>query len=146
MPHAALLLLLVAQSQPQGEEIDFGTTTARRVKLLRHGNAGVRRQAAELLAHAPPDEAIAALLVALEDPIPFVRAAVAEALEAMADERAVPLLAARHEEERSPEVLVALLLAMGRCGKPYVARRVLPFLDNPTREVRAAAVVALGRI
>ncbi|HEX5135606.1 MAG TPA: HEAT repeat domain-containing protein [Planctomycetota bacterium] len=144
MSLAALLLLLIAQAP--GEEIDFGTTTARRVKLLRHENSGVRRHAAELLAYAPPDEAIAALLVALEDPIPYVRVAVARALEAMADERAVPILAARLEEERAPEVLVALLLAMGRCGKPYVARRVLPFLEHPARDVRAAAAVALGHI
>jgi HEAT repeat protein len=140
----ALLLLLVAQSA--GEEIDFGTTTARRVKLLRHPNSGVRRRAAQLLAYAPPDEAIAALLVALEDPNAGAREAVARALEALADERAVPQLAARLEAEKDPEVIVALLLATGRCGKPYVARRVLPFLEHPSRDVRAAAATALGRI
>jgi HEAT repeat protein len=145
MSHAtAVLLLLVAQ--PAGEEVDFGTSTAGRVKLLRHRNPGVRRRAAELLAHAPPDEAIAALLVSLEDPNASVRAAVARALEAMADERAVPLLAARLGQEKGPEVLVPLLLAMGRCGKPYAARRVLPFLDHPSRDVRIAAATALGGI
>jgi HEAT repeat protein len=140
------LLILLLVGQPAGEEVDFGTSTAGRVKLLRHRNAGVRRRAAELLAHAPPDEAIAALLVSLEDPNASVRAAVARALEAMADERAVPLLAARLEQERGPEVLVPVLLAMGRCGKPYAARRVLPFLDHPSRDVRIAAAAALGTI
>ena len=139
----ALFLLLAA---PQGEEIDFGTTTARRVRLLRHENPAVRRKAAELLAYAPPDEAIAALLIALRDPSTSVRAAAAHALEAMADERAVPFLAARLPDERGPGVVEALLLALGSCGKPYVARRVTPFLDHPTRDVRAAAAVALGRI
>jgi len=140
----ALLLLLVAQ--PTGEEVRFGTSTAGRVKLLRHENAGVRRRAAQLLAYAPPDEAIAALLVALEDPSAPVRAAAARALEAMADERAVPFLADRLEQEQMPEVLVAVLLAIGQCGQPYVARRVLPFLEHPSRDVRSAAAVALGRI
>jgi HEAT repeat protein len=42
--------------------------------------------------------------------------------------------------------VVALLLALGRCGKSYVARRVLPYLDHPSRDVRAAAAKALGRI
>lgn len=143
-PGTALILLLLAQ--PQGEEIDFGTSTARRVKLLRHDNAGVRRKAAQLLAHAPPDEAIAALLLALQDPSTGVRAAAAQSLDAMADERAVPFLAARLAEERGPGVLVALLLATGSCGKPYVARRLVPFLEHPSRDVRAAAAVALGRI
>ncbi len=139
----ALLLLLAA---PQGEEIDFGTSTAGRVKLLRHDNPAVRRKAAQLLAYAPADEAIAALLLALRDPSTGVRAAAAQALEAMRDERAVPFLAARLAEERGPGVVVALLLAVGSCGKPYVARRVMPFLDHPSRDVRAAAATALGRI
>ena len=99
----ATLLLLLAQ--PQGDEIDFGTSTARRVKLLRHDNPAVRRKAAQLLAEAPPDEAIAALLLALRDPNTSVRAAAAQSLEAMADERAVPFLAARLEEEQGPGVL-----------------------------------------
>jgi HEAT repeat protein len=116
------------------------------VKLLRHDNAAVRRKAAHLLAEAPPDEAIAALLVALEDPNTGVRAAAAQSLDAMADERAVPFLAARLAQERGPGVLVALLLATGSCGKPYVARRLVPFLEHPSRDVRAAAAVALGRI
>jgi HEAT repeat protein len=140
---AVLLLLLVAQ---QGEEVDFGSTTARRVKLLRDENPAVRRRAAELLAYAPADEAIAGLLEALDDPDTGVRVAVASALEAMADERAVPFLAQRLEQETVPRALVPALLAMGACGKPYVARRVLPFLEHPTREVRGAAATALGRI
>jgi HEAT repeat protein len=143
-PVPALLLLLVAQSK--GEEIDFGTSTARRVKLLRHDNPAVRRKAAQLLGYAAPDEAIGALLLALRDPSTGVRAAAAQALEAMADERAVPFLAARLAEERAPGVVGALLLATGSCGKPYVARRVTPFLDHPSRDVRSAAATALGRI
>lgn len=144
MSPATILVLLLAA--PQGGEVDFGTTTARRVKLLRDDNPAVRRRAALLLAHAPPDEAIAALLVALSDPNAGVRTAAAGALEAMADERAVPFLAAQLEVERGPSVVSALLLALGRSGKPYVARRVLPFLDHPSRDVRAAATTALGRI
>jgi len=140
---AALLLLLAA---PGGEEVDFGTTTARRVKLLRHENPAVRRKAALLLAHAEPDGAIAALVVALDDPSVGVRAAAAEALQELRDERAVPFLAARLEIEGSPPVIMALLLALGRTGGPYAARRVLPFLEHPDRNVRAIAAAALGHI
>lgn len=140
---AALLLLLAA---PRGEEVDFGTTTARRVKLLRHENPAVRRKAALLLAHAEPDQVIAALVVALDDPSVGVRAAAGEALQALHDERAVPFLAARLEVEGSPSVITAVLLALGRSGGPYAARRVLPFLEHPDRSVRAVAAAALGYI
>jgi len=143
MSHAAAVLLLLL-AQQKGEEVNFGTSTARRVKLLRHDNSGVRRKAAQLLAYAPPDEAIAALLVALDDPNVGVRIAAARSLEAMADERAVPALANRLAEERAPGATIALLLALGRCGHPYVARRVLPFLEHPSRDVREAAARSLG--
>ena len=138
------MLLLLAQ--PQGEEIDFGTSTARRVKLLRHDNPAVRRKAAQLLAQAPPDEAIAALLLSLRDPSIGVRAAAAEALDAMGDERAVPFLATRLAEERAPGVIVALLLATGSCGKSYVARRLVRFasedVGNADPQALAIAVAA----
>jgi HEAT repeat protein len=143
---AASTLLLLLLAAPPGEEVSFGTTTARRVKLLRHGNSAVRRKAALLLAHAPPDEAIAPLLISLRDPNTGVRIAAAQALRAMGDERAVPFLAARLGEEGAPTAVAALLLALGRSGGTYAARRVEPFLDHPSRDVRAAAVVALGHV
>jgi HEAT repeat protein len=141
--HAAVLLLLLA---PGGDRVDFGTTAARRVRLLRHENPAVRARAAMLLAHAEPDEAIAALLVAVSDPHRNVRYAAAEALQALADERAVPVLAERLRTEGSSQVLTALLVALGRSGGAYVARRVVPYLEHPAREVRSAAAAALGHI
>jgi HEAT repeat protein len=140
---AALCLLLLA---PTYTKVDFGTRASQRVRLLRHANAGVRRQAALLLAHAPPDTALAGLLVALGDPMTAVRVAAAGSLGSLADERALPVLAVRLRKERSPRVLSALLLATARCGGTYAARSVLPFLEHPTRVVRASAVLALGHV
>ncbi|MHC4491969.1 MAG: HEAT repeat domain-containing protein, partial [Planctomycetota bacterium] len=92
MACAAALLLLLA---PGVDRVDFGTTAARRVRLLRHENPAVRARAAMLLAHAKPDEAIAGLVIAVADPNRNVRHAAAESLQALADERAVPVLAER---------------------------------------------------
>jgi HEAT repeat protein len=142
---SALLVLLVLAAPP-GERVDFGTTAARRVRLLRHENAGVRRQAALLLAHAPPDQAIAGLIVALRDPVAAVREAVAATLQQLGDERAVPFLARRCRVEASPRVLRRLLVALARCGGSYVARHIVPFLEHPDRTVRVAAAAALGHV
>lgn len=136
------LLLLAAEVT----EVDFGTTPAQRVRLLRHAHPRVRARAAMLLRHAPRDAAIAGLLVALSDPEPSVREQVAKTLRALADERAVPFLARRAAEETSPRVAAEVLLALGASGGAYAARVVRPFLDHPVREVRAAAVQALGAL
>lgn len=141
---AMLLALLLAT--PSGEFVDFGKSTARRVRLLRHENPGVRRQAALLLAHADPDRAIAGLLVTLSDPIASVRRAAATVLAGYGDERAVPFLARRARAERSPAVLAAVLLALARCGDAYVARHVQPYLEHPAREVRMSTAAALGHL
>jgi HEAT repeat protein len=140
---AAALLLLLA---PGVDRVDFGTTAARRVRLLRHENPAVRARAAMLLAHAKPDEAIAGLVIAVADPNRNVRHAAAESLQALADERAVPVLAERLRAEGSSQVLTAVLVALGRSGGAYVAHRVVAFLEHPARDVRAAAAAALGHI
>lgn len=140
------LLVLFLLAAPAREKVDFGTTAARRVRLLRHENPAVRREAALLLAHAPADQAIAGLIVALRDPNASVRQAVAATLQQLGDERAVPFLARQCRTESSPRVLRALLLALARCGGSYVARHIKPFLDHPDRTVRVAAAAALGHV
>jgi len=143
-----LFLLPFLAQQPKGERkrVDFGSTPATRVKLLRHSHPSVRRRAAMLLAHAPADEAIAGLLVALDDSQSSVRLAAASSLGSLGDERAVPFLARRAVVDPSPRVQAALLLALGMCGDSYVARHVAPFLEHPHRPVRAAAAAALGSL
>jgi HEAT repeat protein len=143
---ALLSLTVVLLAQQEVVRVDFGTTPARRVKLLRHPIAGVRMRAAMLLAHAPADEAIAGLLVALSDPDRQVRRAAADSVGVLSDERAVPFLAARLGREPSPPVITTLLLAMARCGGPYVGRKLTPFLEHPNRTVRTAAATALGHL
>ncbi len=143
---ATAMLFWLCLAAPGGERVDFGKSTARRVRLLRHQNPRVRRHAALLLAHAEPDRAIAGLLVALRDPHPGVRRVVATVLAEYGDKRAVPFLARQVRVEKSPSVLAAALLALARCGKEYVARHVLPFLEHPVRGVRVAAAAALGNL
>jgi len=141
----ALLLVLLAQAA-EPEFVEFGATPGQRVKLLRHPNAGVRARAAMLLAHAPPDEAIAGLLEALGDPASGVRFEVARTLGVMGDERAVPFLVRRLAGERTVRVTAALLYALARSGGGYVAHVVEGFLEHPSQQVRAAAAGALGAL
>jgi len=144
--HTAALVSFLLLLAPDVVRVDFGTSPARRVKLLRNPIPGVRMRAAMLLAHAPADEAIAGLLVALSDPAREVRQAAASSVGMLADERAVPFLAARLGRETAPTVTTNLLLALARCGGPYVGRKLTPFLEHPNRSVRTAAAVALGRL
>lgn len=139
----ALLLLTLA---PDFVRVDFGTTPARRVKLLKHENPGVRRRAAMLLAHAPADTAIAGLLVALSDGNRGVRRTAAGSLAWLADERAVPFLVRAVQRESDRSVQGVLLIALARCGKSYVARNIAPFLNSPYRTVRASAAEGLGYV
>ena len=148
-----LVYLMPLLLQTQVERIDFGTSVKRRVQLLDHTNPRVRMQAARLLGQlqsaraADLNEALAGLLVRLDkDPAVGVRRQAALSLAQLGDERAVPHLARRSRVEPSPRVVVALLYGLGSCGGPYVAPRVLPFLEHPTAQVRAAAATALGRL
>jgi len=146
MAESLVLSFLLLLGSPGVDAVDFGASASRRVRLLRHDHPAVRRKAALLLAHADPDEVLAGLLVALGDPSPGVRQAAAASLGQLEDERAVPFLARRSREERSPRVLTSVLVALGRCGESYIARHVTPFLEHPSRPVRAAAAAALGHI
>ncbi len=151
MQFAVLLLPLLLQTQV--ERVDFGTSVKRRVELLNHTNPRVRMQAARLLGQvqgareADLNEALAGLLVRLgKDPAAGVRRQAALSLGQLGDERAVPHLARRLRVEPTARVVVALMYGLASCGGPYVAPRVLPFLEHPTQQVRAAAVAALGRL
>ncbi|MHC4955463.1 MAG: HEAT repeat domain-containing protein [Planctomycetota bacterium] len=146
MAPALALVLLLAPAPPAHDKVDFRGGPEKRVRLLKHKNPAVRRRAALLLEHAPPDRAIAGVLVALGDRDATVRRAAAQTLNAWHDERATPFLARAVKKERAPRVLRDMLLALGSCGGRYAARRVLPFLDHPSREVRAAAATTLGRL
>ncbi|MDH3590283.1 MAG: HEAT repeat domain-containing protein [Planctomycetota bacterium] len=144
MATAAVLFLLVCS--PEASKVDFRGGVAKRLRLLRHDSPAVRQRAARLLGHAHPDEVLAGLLVALKDPAPGVRREVAQALQRLSDERAVPFLANRTRVETSPPVLAHLLIALGRCGGAYVGGRITPFLEHPRRSVRTAAAAALGHV
>ncbi|MEM8884174.1 MAG: HEAT repeat domain-containing protein [Planctomycetota bacterium] len=139
-----LALLLLAGPEPS--RIDYGGSVADRVKLLRHENPAVRQRAAELLQIAPPDRALAAMLVALGDRDRYVREAAARTLRVWKDERATPFLVKAVRSERQPRTLRLLLIALGDCGGRYAARAVKPFLEHPDRGVRGAAATALGAI
>jgi len=143
LPVFLVLPLLFA---PEFETVDFRGDTDDRVRLLKHKVGAVRARAALLLEHGDRDRAIAGLLVALSDSDAGVRIAAAQTLGAWGDERATPFLARTIQREQDPRVLRHLLLALGRCGDRYVARHVTRHLEHPAREVRVAAVAALGKL
>ncbi|MEE8105530.1 MAG: HEAT repeat domain-containing protein [Planctomycetota bacterium] len=129
-----------------GADSDVGTSAADRVRLMKHRHATVRVNAAALLAYAPPERALASLVSALSDPAAGVRRQAAISLRVQADERAVPALVFRLEHEKAASVVVEVLAALGTSGGKYVARKVVAYLNHPQREVRAAAVLALGSL
>lgn len=93
---------------------------------------------------AAKERAVAVLLDALADAVPRVRIAAAEALARLGDERALGRLSRRLSEEKDPQALAGVLLAVGRLGKSPDAPTVIPFCAHEAPGVRAAAATALG--
>ena len=116
--------------------------------LARHSQADVRAQAAALLggASTPEDQAHAreALRAGLADTVPAVRRLAAVGLMRLPDASSrVPLAQAlAHERDRS--VVPALLLALGALADPESVPLLASWLTDPTSEVRAAALGAIG--
>lgn len=138
--------LLVLRDAPAEEGIEHFTAA------LAHPDPRVRREALLSLAHVGGEAAALLAPSKLTDAEPQVREAAAMASGALRVVRALKPLLEQLEREDSPDVQVALLLALGRIGDPGavppIERRAQGglFGRRPPPEVRAAAYRALWAI
>ncbi len=120
---------------------DLGTT------LKRIGPRGQRsRRLIELFQEISPSRADELKNLAADQTAPtFVRAAAVDALSLSGDYQLIPF----YEEmasSASSEIAASAIRALGRCGHPASAQRLLAALESGDWEVRAEAAEAIGRI
>jgi hypothetical protein len=118
---------------------------------LAHTDAHVRREALLSLAKVGGEDAGMLVYGMIEDPDPEVRLAAAMAAGALKVERALKPLLRLLESERDPDVVAAVLRALGQLGDPGATnavekRAVGSFLSKPPTGVRIAAYRALHGI
>lgn len=118
---------------------------------LAHPDARVRREALLSLARVGGEDAGMLVYGMLEDPDPDVRLAAVMAAGALKVERALKPLMALLEDESEPDVLVAVLHALGQLGDPGAVngiekRAVASFFSRPPNDVRIAGYRALLNI
>lgn len=118
---------------------------------LAHADAHVRREALLSLAKVGGEDARMLVYGMIEDPDPGVRLAAARAAGALKVERALKPLLSVLEGENDPDVVVAVLHALGQLGDPSATnavekRAVGSFFSKPPTAVRIAAYHALNHI
>jgi hypothetical protein len=118
---------------------------------LAHPDAHVRREALLSLAKVGGEDAGMLVYGMIEDPDPEVRLAAAMAAGTLKVERALKPLLKLLEGERDPEVVVAVLRALGQLGDPGATnavekRAVGSLFTKPPAPVRIAAYRALHSI
>jgi len=121
--------------------------------LVRQPDASVRAAAVAALGRVGGVEAGRAILAALRDADEEVRAAAAQAAGAMGERSAGQVLLARLEDESEPEVVRALVAALGALRESTsvaklaeLARPVSGVFQRRAAEVRLAAVRALAAV
>jgi len=114
------------------------------VRYLRDARPGIRERAALALARIQDPATVPALTEALRDEEPAVRAMAAFALGQMWDSAAQDTLIAAIEAEKNPEVLAALVEALGKIGGERSPEVLVRALNAQDPEIRGCAAVALG--
>ena len=68
-----------------------------------------------------------------------------EALGAYGDRRLVPLMLVQLDIERDPEIIAAIVRAIGNAGDASAELRIIEYCKHESARIRAAAVEAMGR-
>ena len=130
----------INQQNARGSETEVAHLSAQ----LKSADQEERRDAAMKLAHIQGDAATAALIAALTDPAPGVRALVLAALGERTDTSVVPLVAARLTSDKDVFVRKTAAYALGRFPGMERTAALVAALKDKDPEVRGAAAVSLG--
>jgi HEAT repeat protein len=117
---------------------------SRLANQLKSPDEEARRDAALQLTQLMGDSAIAALVSALADSSPRVRAAVAAALGRREEQSAASLLASRLPAEKDKFVRKTIAYALGGSSGFERTAALVSALNDKDQEVRGAAAVSLG--
>jgi HEAT repeat protein len=104
-----------------------------------------RRDAAVMLAALETPAAVPALVSALSDPSPRVRAHAITGLSALGGRSVVPLIAARLLHDKVAFVRKVAAYGLGRIGSKEATEALAAAFKDKDIEVRGAAAVALGQ-
>lgn len=111
---------------------------------LKSADVQERREAAMSLSRIDGEAATSALVGALTDPSPLVRAVVAAGLGERPDPSVVPLLAARLTSDKDAFVRKTAAYALGRFSSTERTAALIVALNDKDPEVRGAVAVSLG--
>lgn len=137
----------IASRQPQNSarrtreiEAEIAHWSAR----LKSSDPEERRNAVLILSHLDGDSATSALLSALTDKSPAVRALVLAGLGERLDKTVIPFVAGRLASDKDPFVRKAAAYALGRFTGSERTAALIAALKDKDQEVRGAAAVSLG--
>lgn len=119
---------------------------ALREHLLRDSDPVVRQRAAESLATIGGEQAIGALVQALEDPLGRVRLAAIRGVAELAPERGLESLMRLVLEDPDWEIRAQAARGLGLAGDPLAVPALEAALEDRNEFVRAAAANALRRL
>lgn len=123
---------------------DWFRTELERI-LSKDNDMGARTAAAFALGEANESDSVPALIEALTDPAPRVRAAAAEALAKIGDLKAVPPLLYSLAQDKSQEVRRTILLTSWRFGDAKIAEKAVEIFNSGAEELRWPAAYNLAR-
>ncbi len=139
--------LSIAQSQPQVNQRhsrEVEAEVAHWAAQLKSSDQEERREAAMALSRLDGDAAASALVSALTDASPGVRAIVIAGLGERSDTAVVPLVAARLTSDKDAFVRKTAAYALGSFSGTERTTALIAALKDKDPEVRGAAAVSLG--
>src|SRR5690606_1855151 len=114
------------------------------LELIKDKDEDIRRAAIEILNTCKDKRAVDQLILATQDSDWWVSERAADALAEIGDPRALPaILNMPARNDRSAPVA---LRALGKLGNTQALGKVVPFLKRPEREVKLAAIEAVGEL
>ena len=130
----------INQRQSRENEVEVLRWSAR----LKSSDQEARREAAMMLSGLDGDAAVSALVSALTDASPSVRALVVASLGERPDRSVAPFVAARLTSDKDPFVRKTAAYALGRFSGTERTAALAAALKDKDLEVRGAAAVSLG--
>jgi HEAT repeat protein len=142
---SSLLPIAVWQSLSSAQHPrDIDAEVALLSAQLKSSDVEERRNAVMILSHLDGDSATSALVSALNDKSPAVRALVLAGLGERSDNTIVPLVVARLSSDKDPFVRKAAAYALGHFRGQERTAALIAALKDKDQEVRGAAAVSLG--